>query len=281
MPITISERAFLFFFLISLPVFSQSGSASLIKKLDGFSHPESVLANKADDVLYVSNIGGDLKDDGFISKVSPDGTMIEQKWVTGLNDPKGMWLLGDKLYVTDNTELIEIDINSKRITRKIHAIGAQNLNDITADNAGNVYVSDTGNSSIYELERNNSRLSVWMSSKDLKNPNGLITSGGNIFIAAWGENGDGDLLKVGLESKRIEEITTNGLGNLDGIQRIGDEFLVSDWATGNVYRIDRDGNVTQVLTSEQSSGDILYFDTKNYVILPMNKQNSVWWYQLN
>lgn len=281
MPITISARALLFFFLISLPGFSQSGSASLIKKVDGFSHPESVLANKADDVLYVSNIGGDLKDDGFISKVSPDGTMIEQKWVTGLNDPKGMWLLGDKLYVTDLTELVEIDINSKRITRKIHAIGAQNLNDITADNAGNVYISDTGKSSIYELERNNSRLSEWMSSTDLKNPNGLITSGGNIFIAAWGTNGDGDLLKVGLESKRIEEITSNGLGNLDGIQRIGDEFLVSDWATGKVYQIDRDGHVTEILTSEQSSGDILYLDSRNYLILPMNKQNSVWWYQLN
>ncbi len=278
---TISAKAVLFFFLITLPGFAQNGSASLIKKVDGFSHPESVLANKADDVLYVSNIGGNLKDDGFISKVSPDGTMIEQKWVTGLNDPKGMWLLGDKLYVTDNTELIEIDINSKRITRKIHAIGAGMLNDITADNAGNVYVSDSGKSSIYILGKNNSRLSVWMNGKDLKYPNGLITSGGNIFIAAWGENGDGDLLKVGLQSKRIEEITSNGLGNLDGIQRMGDEFLVSDWATGKVYRIDRDGNVNQVLTSEQSSGDILYLEAKNYIILPMNQQNSVWWYQLN
>lgn len=281
MTITISTRALLFFFLISFPGFAQSDSGSLIKKVDGFSHPESVLANKADDVLYVSNIGGDLKDDGFISKVSPDGNMIEQKWVAALNDPRGMWLLGDKLYVTDNTELVEIDINSKRITRKMHAKGAGMLKDITADNAGNVYISDTGNSSIYVLERNNSRLSVWMSSPDLKNPNGLLTSGGNIFIAAGGQKGEGDLLKVGLESKKIEDITNKGLGNLDGIQRMGDEFLVSDGATGNVYRIDRDGHTTQVLSSEQGSGDILYLEARNYLILPMNKQNSVLWYELD
>src|SRR6187431_1344942 len=55
---------------------------------------ESVLYDKANDVLYVSCINGvppDKKDgDGFISRVALDGKIKDLKWVTGLNGPKGM-----------------------------------------------------------------------------------------------------------------------------------------------------------------------------------------------
>lgn len=36
----------------------------------------------------------------------------------------------------------------------------------------------------------------------------------------------------------------------------------------------------EVLTLEKSSGDTLYDAAKNQLVLPMNHQNSVWWYQL-
>src|SRR3954452_23673209 len=61
--------------------------------------PESVLFDKTNSVLYVSNIDG--KDPwgkdgkGSIGKVGTDGKIIAVEWITNLNAPKGMGLLNN------------------------------------------------------------------------------------------------------------------------------------------------------------------------------------------
>ncbi len=58
-----------------------------------FKIPESVLYDAQANVLYVSNIDGasGAKDGrGHISKLSPDGKVIDLHWLTGLHAPKGM-----------------------------------------------------------------------------------------------------------------------------------------------------------------------------------------------
>jgi len=58
-----------------------------------FKLPESVIYDKENDILYVSNMQGDpfTKDkNGFISKVDVDGKIIKLKWIEGLNAPKGL-----------------------------------------------------------------------------------------------------------------------------------------------------------------------------------------------
>ncbi len=266
------------FFLITI-VFGQSQSPQLLKKLEGFSHPESVVKG-ADTILYVSNIGNKEPGDGFISKVSENGEIIKLKWITGLNDPKGLLLENDRLYVTDNKELVIMDIATAAVIEKITVEKARSLNDITADEAGNIYISDIGKSSIFK--RNPSgNITEWMSSNELNSPNGVLALGDKLIVGSWGEDKDGNLLSVNVNSKQVKKITEEGIGNLDGVQKINDsEFYVSDWATGKIYRINVNGNKTEVLTSAKSAGDILYLDIKNELVLPMNHQNSVWWYQL-
>src|SRR5450755_4425877 len=62
----------------------------------GLKTPESALPVPAEGFAYVSNIAGkptDKDGNGFISKVSlKDGKLIEPKWVTGLDAPKGLAL---------------------------------------------------------------------------------------------------------------------------------------------------------------------------------------------
>ena len=75
---------------------------------------ESVLYDYDSGILYVSCINGvppnAQDEDGFIAKVSPeDGSVIELKWVTGLDAPKGMALFGNNLYVTNIDEIVIID----------------------------------------------------------------------------------------------------------------------------------------------------------------------------
>jgi sugar lactone lactonase YvrE len=86
---------------------------------------------------------------------------------------------------------------------------------------------------------------------------------------------------VNPEDKSIEKISSEGIGNLDGVQKIDNEtFYISDWGTGKIYRINTDGKKEEMLTSEKSSGDILYLNKEKKLVLPMNFQNEIWWYQI-
>src|SRR5207237_1242927 len=72
--------------------------------LSGLAEPESVAASPDGRTLYVANVGGegDVRDgNGFISRVSPSGKLIQREWVRGLDAPKGAVVSGGKLYVSD------------------------------------------------------------------------------------------------------------------------------------------------------------------------------------
>ena len=117
--------------------------------------PESVLYEPIENVLFVSSIDGkpDEKDgQGFVSKVSPaEGSILELSWVVGLNAPKGMGVSGDnsKLYVSDITDLVEIDIASGQIINRHSAPESAFLNDVASDKQGNIFVSDTTGTKMY------------------------------------------------------------------------------------------------------------------------------------
>ena len=144
-------------------------------------NPESVAYAPKQDVLFVSNINGKptQKDqNGFISKVSSsNGSIIELNWVTGLNAPKGVAISNnnDTLYVSDITDLVEINIDNGKIMKRFNAPGSAFLNDVVSDNQGNIYVSDTITNTIYKLDGNNniSSLQTWLQSPQLNGPNGL------------------------------------------------------------------------------------------------------------
>ena len=133
--------------------------ANEVWSLSGFKAPESVLLDSQRNVLYVSNVAGEAnaKDGvGFISKVSPDGKMIEAEWVKGLNAPKGLVMNGDKLYVSDVDQLVEIDVTKGQVTNSWKAEGSKFLNDTAVNSTGRVYVSDMLADSIYVLENGSS-----------------------------------------------------------------------------------------------------------------------------
>ena len=273
---------FLSLLLSSVVVFSQAEGPDLLKKVEGFSHPESVVYDEDRGHVYISNIGKKEPGDGFISKTNLQGEVLELQWITDLNDPIGLLIHEDILYVTDNTELIEMDIKSGTIINKTKVEGAQFLNDIAADAEANIYISDTGNSSIYFMKNGSIKIDQWLSSEELEFPNGLLVADDHIYVAAWGGENGGNLLKVSLNNKEVTKVSQEPIGNLDGIQlNNNNNFYISDWATGDIHEIDRKGKISKILTSEKSAGDILFHSGSGKLVLPMNHQNAVWWYQIN
>ncbi|SKB33403.1 hypothetical protein SAMN05660776_0492 [Salegentibacter holothuriorum] len=278
--------------MICSGVYAQSTSATLIKKVEGFSHPESVVFNEDKNEYYISNMADREDGDGFISRVSSEGEILELKWIDGLKDPKGLLIKDDKVYVTNNTELVEISIANSKILRRIQVEGSKSLNDITVDAVGNIFISDSGKSAIYLMpgdsvnmmipEDKKGKIIEYLDSTRLEYVNGLYAQNDHLYAAAWGENNNGNFLKIDMDTREITKISKEGIGNLDGIQPVGEEaFYLSDWASGKIYLAGKNGDLKEVLTSEKSAGDIFFDAEKNQLVLPMNHQNAVWWYQLN
>ena len=268
---------------------------------DGLKNPESVLYAPKQHILFVSNVDGkpNEKDQkGFISKVSPsNGSMIELNWITGLNAPKGMAISNNntKLYVSDITDLVEIDTSNGKIIKRFNAPGSVFLNDVVSDSHGNIYVSDTVTNTIYKLDtdlKDNTSLQVWLQSPELNGPNGLhVDNKKNKLIVA----SLGDLSKPGagmkvvdLKNKTItslgKEGTTSPFGGLDGIESdaTGTHYYVTDNPAGKLYNVNADGTGYGTLIDLQTRGaaDLGFIPGQRTIIIPLMQDSKLVAYKL-
>ncbi len=243
----------------------------------GISIPESVLYYPSEDIIFVSNINGNpsKKDgQGFISKLSLSGEILKLKWTAGLNAPKGSGISGDRLYVADIDEVLEIDIKTGKIVERYKPAGAGFLNDITVDKDGNVYISDMSrkNSVIYRLT--NKKLEVWLKGPEISSPNGLFAEESRLVV---GNFGDGSLKAVSFATKEISVIAKIGSG-IDGVQSDGKgNYFISDWR-GKTSYVTSSGQVTVLLdTTDQkiNSADIEYIEGKQILLIPTFLANGV------
>lgn len=274
------------FGLAAVALVSMAGAAladskpALLWETTGFKAPESALPVSVEGFAYVSNVNGkptEKDGNGFISKVSlKDGKLIAPEWVKGLNAPKGLGLAGDRLYVSDIDQLVEIDTSSGAVLTRYDAAGAKFLNDVAVGADGSVYVSDMLTDTIWRLK--DGKFEVWLTTPDLRSPNGLLVQDGNLIVAAWGVMTDGfntkvpgNLLTVSLADKAVKNLGDGTpIGNLDGLEPLNDTtYLVSDWMAGAIFRIDASGKAEQILDLNQGSADIGYADDERLLLVPM------------
>jgi hypothetical protein len=242
---------------------------------------ESVLYDSKNDVLYVANIGGvppDAQDnDGFISRLSLKGEILDLKWVEGIDAPKGMGLVRDKLIVTNIDEIVEIDISSGTISKRIAVEGAKFLNDITVATDGTAYVSDNQSNKIFSLK--NGEVSIWLEKEDFGGPNGLLSQGDKLMAVTFGS---GSFMKITTGDQTIRELA-GGLKGGDGIAAVGEDYLVSSWH-GEVYFVDKAGSTTKLLDTKAdkiNAADIDYIEDQHMLLVPTFFGNKVVAYRLD
>jgi sugar lactone lactonase YvrE len=267
-----------------------SAAPRLLWETKGMAQPESVVEDPATGAIYVSNINGAVmqKDgNGFISKLSPQGKMLERQWVKGLNAPTGLALHDRTFYAADVDQLIEINAASGEILKRYDAKGAVFLNDVAVDDAGTVYVSDTPMNTIWRLK--DGSFEPWLANDALNGPNGLLVQGDKLIVASLGKvqsQGQkkelGGLLSVSLDDQKVSKIGKGDLiGNLDGLQALQPGvYLTTDWAQGAVYRVDAKGKVDQLIDLNQGSADLTYLPGKKMLLIPMMLDNSLVGYAL-
>jgi DNA-binding beta-propeller fold protein YncE len=278
--------------LLAAGLAAQAAAAepAVLWETSGLKTPESALPVPAEGFAYVSNVAGgptDKDGNGFISKVAlADGKIIALEWAKGLDGPKGLALSGDKLYAADIDKLAEIDTKTGKVVTKYEAPGATFLNDVTADAKGDVYVTDSNTSTIWRLS--GGKFEKWLETPDLKFPNGIKAEGDKLIIAAWGPPGTttleakpANLLTVNIADKKIDDLGDGApVGNLDGLEPYGDDYIVTDWVAGKVFRIAKSGKADVLLALKQGTADIGYVPEQKLLLIPMMASDKLVAYKL-
>ncbi|HEU4408258.1 MAG TPA: hypothetical protein VFS43_23550 [Polyangiaceae bacterium] len=263
-----------------------AGPAYTFKKVDGFRAPESCYWDEERQVWYVSNIDATSADltqpdgSGWISRLDPEGNVLEPKWVEGLDTPAGLRLLNGRLYVANIDEVVGIDVATATVAERVAAPGATLLNDPDTDGEY-VYVTDTFGNKIYRF-RPGGAAEVFLESPDLRGPNGLLVDGGGLFVASvvdFTSPAQAPFLRVDLATKRIEPFGSAS-GKFDGIEKDGATYLLSDNPTGRILRVAADGSfeVEYDLKADQglqAINDIGFAPSRNVLCVPDLTGNSV------
>lgn len=243
-----------------------------------FTTVEAALYDVATDVIYVSNIEGDpwgQDGKGSIGRLKPDGTTIDAKWITGLNAPKGLGIVGNKLFVTDNFDLVEIDIPMGKIVKRYNVKDCGGLNDVTTSPEGIVYFTDSQKGALHKLE--NGKVSTIIDS--LKGSNGILFEKDRLLFATWGD----ESLNEYRFADQKSSIIADSLTQPDGIEAVGDGgYLVSAWK-GLINYVAADGKTTLILDTAKdtiSSADIDFIQDKKTLLVPTFFRNTIAAYKL-
>ena len=273
-----------FIFLILVSLYSIGYSFEIKWIVDGLNEPESAIYDKNTDAIYISNINGsplELDRNGYITKISVNGQILEKKWVSGLDAPKGLAIHKNNLYVSDVDKIWKISTkNKKKDFFPIKDAGF--LNDLVAHKDGTIYASDMFKNRIYSLKDNN--LTIWKQSKLLDSPNGLLIEGKYLIIATWGKIKEGfktevkgKLIKVNMQTRQIKKFfSTRPIGNLDGLVfNKYNGYLSTDWVNGKLFSINKKGIVVDSMKVNKGSADLEILMHKNLILIPMMLNNNV------
>ena len=255
---------------------------------EGVAAPESTYLDQESGFLFVSQIGeggGMAEDgDGWISKLTPEGKVIQEKWATGLNAPKGLRSAGDKLWVADINRILAFSIASGEKVSEVKVPGALFLNDLACAKDGTVYVSDMLAGKIYQFKEETLSLTVLIEGDQIGHPNGLLIQNERLIIGGWGQEIQNDfstekpgrLLSFDLKSEELTAITADPIGNLDGVESDGaDGFVVTDWIAGRVMHITAEGESKVLATFPKGAADHAYLADKKWLILPEMLENRI------
>jgi len=232
-------------------------------RVAGLANPESAALAADATFLYVTNVNGegDARDgNGFISRVSTSGEVLQREFATGLNAPKGIMVGGDALYVADIDQLVVLDAASGAVRRRVPAPGALFLNDLTFAPDGQVLIADSASRRIYAVRTDTAE--VWLEDPLLDSINGFLPEPHRLVVTTMA----GRLLAIDYSTRAIT-VLAEGLGEADGVAPLSDgRYLVSAWP-GQMFVVSADGSHEQILDTREEGrflndfllvGDILY-----------------------
>jgi hypothetical protein len=239
------------------------------EKATGFVHPESVAYDPVEKVLYVGQFGSVLKPmlkdgKGKISKVSLKGDIIEEQFLPApggiLNKPKGIWVEGTRLWVTDIDVVWIFDLKTRK-GRGVELPGAIFANDPAVIN-NTLFVSDYRRDRIYRVEPadcldmpGKPTVSVFPGPLPFA-PNGLYPGlDGSLLAVGFNKTAQEGRIHS-IDMKGTVKVLATAFGSLDGIAQLEDgSILITDWKVSSLLWWDKAAGVRRLATGFKGPAD--------------------------
>lgn len=246
-----------------------------------FSFPECVVYDPARNVLYVSNIGetpdGEPHNgDGYVSVVSLNGEIITEKYIGGLNDPKGMDIYEDTLWVNDRDAIVQWDIASTELVKRFELQDIVFLNDIGVGPDGEVFSNDADGHKVLALK--DGKWDVFWDNTEKQRPNGIWVESDRILLAM---NWSHQFIALDRTTKD-QTVLLDGIGAGDGIEPVGNGgYLVTDYL-GQVFYLSPEGEGSVLMDSrdDKLTADLEYIADQQLVIIPRHRNHTIAAYRL-
>lgn len=249
------------------------GSTVTVATVEGFSRPEAVRYDPELDVFFVANFNGDSSGDanGFVSKVSAEGEILELRFMQGserwpFHGGRGMYIEGRGLWVLDagGAHLFDRRSGEQLDFVDFSAFELGFLNDIVLAGDGALYVTDTGTNSLYRMADG----SVSLAAKTPISANGITINpeNGKLLLVPW--RGDLEFFEWDIDSGVFTSIgKADGGGNFDGVEIVDGRILSASQADSSLH-IMVDGVDRQAITLPGNPADIGIDTKRNRVAVP-------------
>ncbi|HUY92771.1 MAG TPA: PQQ-dependent sugar dehydrogenase [Pirellulales bacterium] len=223
--------------------------------VEGLKNPESVAVSAAGRV-FISVIGGfDKNGDGAVVEIV-DGKA--KTIAQGLDDPKGLACWKDLLFVADKKRVWRIDAAGKAtVFAAADAFPTPPLflNDLTVDDQGKVYVSDSGDlkgggGAVFSISPRGqlSLVTNAAKAKGLQGPNGLLVDDAEHLLLL--DFVSGELHRVNLDDGKLQRMATGFAGG-DGLARDPNgKIYLSEWTTGRVFVLGKESHSPTLLSDD-------------------------------
>ncbi len=252
----------------------------------GLKNPESVAVGPGGKV-YVTQIGErDKKGDGSVVIVDPSGKITT--FASGLDDPKGLVVVGDTMFVADVTKVWRISDKGKaevHVDADAFPRPPLFLNDIASDGRGSLYVTDSGDragkkGAVYRIDARRRVVMVLdgeLTSPRIEVPNGvLVDDPDHILVADFGQ---GSLFRYDMITNTAQQIG-GGFGGTDGLARDGrGRLFIGDWKNGRLFLVTSELQPPFLISDKfQSAADIALTPDGRTLLVPDMKAGTLTWF---
>jgi hypothetical protein len=187
-----------------------------------------------------------------------------------------MAIVDDTLYITNATQVISFNLVTNDLQRIYPITGSSDLNDITYDNNGYFYITDSYGQKVYKLNMDDGTHSIIASG--IYWPNGILYDNVNDYLLMCSFGSNAPIRSISLDGLSISILISTPYTNLDGLTEDNNgNIYVSSWGSNAIYRYDRDFAQPPLLIADGLSGPAdIYFDrVNNIVVIPNFNSNTV------
>ena len=253
-----SDLRYFFILLIAIFYFITSVHAQDQYSYRGFDSPVSV--TQYGGYYYLSNSGKNFgmatrDGDGYISRIRSDGSQEEvtMKYITGLNNPRGIYAVQGTLYICDIDRLVGIDLRTrtKVFELSFEKENVSQLTHITSENDKILYVSAPDIDAIFEVDLSAKKYSRWT---EAIAPTGLLIFNNQMYTCSMGTDSlpNGKLGVIDMKTKKYTQLIDDE-GYLWGLALNGKRLYYSDWV-----QFAKRGVIKWVDLNTQSTGEIKF-----------------------